>query len=54
VFKKEWTPEGLAECVAVNFAGAVDTALALGPHLAPGALVVFVSSGAAWRWRCGG
>lgn len=44
VLHKAWSPQGFAESTAVNFRGAIDTALALGPHLAEGALVIFVSS----------
>ncbi|GBF92184.1 hypothetical protein Rsub_05266 [Raphidocelis subcapitata] len=44
IIHKTWTPEGFAQSAAVNFGGAVDTALAVAPHLAEGAVVIFVSS----------
>ncbi len=45
VFHTEWTEEALRRSLAVNFTGAVDCALKLAPHMAPGGLVIAVSSG---------
>lgn len=45
VYKTQWREQDYRACIATNFEGAVETALALAPHLSPGALVLMVSSG---------
>ncbi len=45
VLSKDWKEAEFQKTLAVNFTGAVDCALKLAPHMAPGGLVLAVSSG---------